>query len=152
MLLSTTPFKGSSRHATFANVLRQEPKFPQMPAISTVGKSCIRQLLCKNEHKRLGSQSGASEVKNHKWFAPIVWGLLRHSKPPIVPAASVRSLTLTIPSSANCKVVERHRCYQLSLAARIEIARLGQPNSCGCWLACCQDAWWWRRARPEPRG
>lgn len=89
MMYGTTPFKGSSRHATFSNVLRQEPQFPESPPVSTLGKSCVRKLLTKNEHKRLGCQSGASEVKHHKWFSPIVWGLLRHSKPPIVPAASV---------------------------------------------------------------
>lgn len=92
MMYGTTPFKGPSRHATFSNVLRQEPAFPETPAVSTLGKSCVRKLLTKNEHKRLGCQSGASEVKHHKWFSPIVWGLLRHSKPPIVPAASVCSL------------------------------------------------------------
>jgi protein-serine/threonine kinase len=53
-----------------------------------MGKSLIRKLLIKDENKRLGSQSGASEVKQHKWFAPISWGLLRNSTPPIVPADS----------------------------------------------------------------
>lgn len=46
-------------------------------------KSLIRKLLIKDEHKRLGSASGASEVKLHKWFASINWGLLRHQTPPV---------------------------------------------------------------------
>lgn len=93
MMYGTTPFKGPSRHATFSNVLRQEPSFPESPAVSTLGKSCVRKLLTKNEHKRLGCQSGASEVKHHKWFSSIIWGLLRNTKPPIVPAASVCCLS-----------------------------------------------------------
>ncbi|GAA6011880.1 hypothetical protein JCM11491_000089 [Sporobolomyces phaffii] len=90
MLYGCTPFKGSNRHATFSNVLRNEPSFPDHPATTTVCKSVIKRLLFKDEHKRLGSQSGASEVKQHKWFASINWGLLRHSKPPIVPAISTK--------------------------------------------------------------
>jgi len=104
MLYGTTPFKGQNRHATFANVLRQEPHFPDYPAVSTMGKSCVKKLLCKNEHKRLGSQTGASEVKHHKWFATLNWGLLRNSKPPITPAASVSFL--------HCLRHSAHLCTQ----------------------------------------
>lgn len=88
MLYGTTPFKGANRHQTFSNVLRNEVSFPDQPGLTSVCKSVIKKLLNKDEHKRLGSQSGASEVKQHKWFQPINWGLLRHSKPPIVPATS----------------------------------------------------------------
>jgi hypothetical protein len=31
----------------------------------------------------LGSQSGAGEVKQAKWFGKINWGLLRHTRPPV---------------------------------------------------------------------
>lgn len=40
-------------------------------------------LLDKNESTRLGSKSGASEVKQHKWFSKINWGLLRNTQPPV---------------------------------------------------------------------
>lgn len=53
----------------------------------------IRKLLVKDELRRLGSQSGASEVKQHKWFSPISWGLLRNSTPPV----SFRVSNLPIP-------------------------------------------------------
>lgn len=92
MMYGHTPFKGSSRHATFSNVLRVEPSFPEYPPVATVGKACVLALLCKDEHKRLGSQTGASEVKSHKWFKTVSWGLLRHTRPPIVPLQSVRLL------------------------------------------------------------
>ncbi|MCO5613552.1 hypothetical protein L7F22_067829 [Adiantum nelumboides] len=88
MIFATTPFKGASRNATFSNVLRNDVTFPENIPISSFGKSLIRKLLIKDEMKRMGSQSGASEVKQHKWFAPISWGLLRNLTPPIVPAYS----------------------------------------------------------------
>jgi len=88
MIFATTPFKGPSRNQTFSNVLRNEVTFPEGTPISSMGKSLIRKLLIKDEIHRLGSQSGASEIKSHKWFAPLSWGLLRNSTPPIVPAYS----------------------------------------------------------------
>lgn len=88
MIFATTPFKGSTRNETFSNVLRNEVQFPDSIPISSFGKSLIRKLLIKDELKRMGSQSGASEVKQHKWFSNISWGLLRNSTPPIVPAYS----------------------------------------------------------------
>jgi protein-serine/threonine kinase len=50
-------------------------------------KSAIKKLLIKDEHKRLGSNSGASEVKAHKWFTSVNWGLLRHMTPPVCPSS-----------------------------------------------------------------
>lgn len=38
----------------------------------------------------MGSKSGASEVKQHKWFAKINWGLLRHTQPPVSRASASR--------------------------------------------------------------
>ncbi|CAH7681900.1 kinase-like domain-containing protein [Phakopsora pachyrhizi] len=85
MCYGFTPFKGSDRQATFSNVLRQDVGFDETPFVSGLGKSLIKRLLIKDEHRRLGSQSGASEVKHHKWFLTINWGLLRNCKPPIIP-------------------------------------------------------------------
>lgn len=94
MLFGTTPFKGANRHATFSNVLRHDPTFPDHPHISAACKNIIRRLLIKDEHKRLGSLAGASEVRSNKWFATINWGLLRNTRPPIVPAATVGQVVL----------------------------------------------------------
>lgn len=85
MIYATTPFKGPSRNTTFANVLRKDVSFPDHVSMSAPGKALVRKLLIKDEHKRLGSQLGASEVKQHRWFANISWGLLRHQTPPIRP-------------------------------------------------------------------
>lgn len=88
MLYGCTPFKGNDRSATFSSVLHKEVGFAEHPPVSTTCRSLVKKLLIKDEHKRLGSQTGASEVKQHKWFAPISWGLLRHCRPPIVPEAT----------------------------------------------------------------
>ncbi|CAD6580124.1 MAG: hypothetical protein TREMPRED_002671 [Tremellales sp. Tagirdzhanova-0007] len=88
MIFATTPFKGPNRNATFANVLKNEVGFPESSPVTSLCKSAIRKLLIKDEHKRLGSSSGASEIKQHKWFAKVNWGLLRHMTPPIIPAES----------------------------------------------------------------
>ncbi|KAH7344448.1 Pkinase-domain-containing protein [Rhizoctonia solani] len=88
MICATTPFKGSNRNATFQNVMKLPVQYPDTVKISPQGKDIIVRLLDKSEHTRLGSQSGASEVKQHKWFAKLNWGLLRNQRPPIQPAAS----------------------------------------------------------------
>ncbi|TIB58115.1 hypothetical protein E3P78_04020 [Wallemia ichthyophaga] len=87
MIFATTPFKGSNRNMTFSNVLKQDVDFPDSyhNMCSSSGRSLIRKLLIKDENKRLGSTSGASEVKQHKWFNTLNWGLLRNLKPPIIP-------------------------------------------------------------------
>ena len=53
--------------------------------IGSFCKSVIRKLLIKDEMRRLGSRAGASDVKNHPFFKPITWALLRHMKPPMIP-------------------------------------------------------------------
>ena len=55
----------------------------QNPLSSSHCKTAIRKLLIKDEHKRLGSNSGASEVKQLKWFSSVNWGLLRNMTPPV---------------------------------------------------------------------
>ncbi|KAH8824730.1 Pkinase-domain-containing protein [Flagelloscypha sp. PMI_526] len=88
MIYATTPFKGQERNDTFQNIRMLPVHFKDNPKVSTAGKDCITRLLDKSERTRLGSRSGASEVKNHKWFAKINWGLLRNTRPPIVPSSS----------------------------------------------------------------
>ncbi|WAQ93151.1 hypothetical protein PtA15_18A209 [Puccinia triticina] len=88
MIYGYTPFKGADRQTTFGNVLRREVGFQDSPPTSALAKAVIRRLLAKDERTRLGSLSGASEVKHHKWFASISWGLLRNCKPPIIPPPS----------------------------------------------------------------
>ncbi|KAL7424287.1 serine/threonine protein kinase, AGC [Cryptotrichosporon argae] len=109
MIFATTPFKGSNRNATFANVLKNDVYFPEDKPVTSFCKSAIRKLLIKDEHKRLGSSSGASEVKQHKWFANVSWGLLRHMTPPIIPAESNGIDTVNFRTIRDSKSVDFER-------------------------------------------
>lgn len=88
MIYATTPFKGQHRKDTFNNILHLPVWFRDSPKVSSSCKDVVIRLLDKRESTRLGSKSGASEVKQHKWFAKINWGLLRNTKPPIIPVVS----------------------------------------------------------------
>ncbi|KAF8639924.1 hypothetical protein AX17_001174 [Amanita inopinata Kibby_2008] len=83
MIYATTPFKGQERNDTFHNIRISPVQFRDTPKISQAAKDCITRLLDKDERTRLGSRSGASEVKQHKWFSKINWGLLRNTRPPV---------------------------------------------------------------------
>lgn len=85
MLFGITPFKGASRNQTFSNILKNDIQFPDYNQVSSSCKSLIKKLLIKDETKRLGSHSGASEIKSHAFFKNTQWALLRNQKPPMVP-------------------------------------------------------------------
>ncbi len=53
------------------------------------------------EGKRLGSKSGASEVKAHPFFKSIKFALLRHMTPPIIPNATSNNFTYRPPQYNN---------------------------------------------------
>ena len=91
MLFGTTPFKGTDRKKTFANVLKRDVKFPDTQSISSSCKSLIKKLLIKEEEKRLGSKTDASEIKCHSFFKNTQWALLRHQKPPMIPVLTKSS-------------------------------------------------------------
>ncbi|ESK88480.1 serine threonine-protein kinase nrc-2 [Moniliophthora roreri MCA 2997] len=88
MIYATTPFKGAGRSDTFTNIRTMPVRFRDTAKVTSTCKDCITRLLDKNEQTRLGSKSGGSEVKRHKWFAKVNWGLLRNRKPPIIPYSS----------------------------------------------------------------
>ncbi|KAG7193436.1 uncharacterized protein KQ657_000854 [Scheffersomyces spartinae] len=88
MLYGTTPFKGRDRRRTFANILKNEVKFPDSKPASSTCKNLVKKLLTKDENKRLGSKTGASEVKIHPFFKNTQWALLRNQKPPLIPIIS----------------------------------------------------------------
>ncbi|KAF9895859.1 serine/threonine protein kinase, AGC, partial [Lobosporangium transversale] len=91
MLYGVTPFKGKDRSATFKSILNTEVQFPEHPGVQQISplcKSLIRKLLIKDEQLRLGSNAGASDVKQHPFFKTTNWALLRHLTPPIIPQQS----------------------------------------------------------------
>ncbi|RLV90650.1 hypothetical protein JA1_004444 [Spathaspora sp. JA1] len=101
MLYGTTPFKGSDRKKTFANVLRKEVKFLDSQPVSSHCKSLIRKLLIKDEEKRLGSKTGASEIKNHAFFKNTQWALLRNQEPPMIPVLTKSSKKVEKPHAVD---------------------------------------------------
>ncbi|CAO3598323.1 unnamed protein product [Absidia cylindrospora] len=100
MIYGFTPFNGANRNDTFDRIMTQKLDFPhfasnpyfQGPDISHQGKSIMRKLLDKNENKRLGARAGASQVKQHAFFKPINFALLRHMRPPIMPAQKAKPI------------------------------------------------------------
>ncbi|CAG8554852.1 10742_t:CDS:10 [Diversispora eburnea] len=96
MLYGSTPFKGQNRNATFSNILRNDVCFHEtgIQQISSLCKSLIRKLLCKDENRRLGSKAGATDVKTHPFFKNTQWALLRHTTPPIIPQQSFGTDTI----------------------------------------------------------
>ncbi|KAK6205158.1 kinase-like domain-containing protein [Scheffersomyces amazonensis] len=101
MIYGTTPFKGSDRKKTFANILKKDVKFIDPSLTSSNCKSLIKKLLIKDEVKRLGSKTGASEIKSHAFFKNTQWALLRNQKPPMIPV-----LTKSSPSKKHEKIID----------------------------------------------
>ncbi|KAG2444065.1 hypothetical protein HYH02_009008 [Chlamydomonas schloesseri] len=85
LLYGTTPFRGARRDETFENIIKAPLKFPAKPAVSDECRDLIEKLLVKDVAGRLGSRTGANEIKAHPWFKGINWALLRHQQPPYVP-------------------------------------------------------------------
>ncbi|KAG2497547.1 hypothetical protein HYH03_004294 [Edaphochlamys debaryana] len=85
LLYGTTPFRGARRDETFENIIKAPLRFPAKPAVSEEARDLIEKLLIKDVSKRLGTRTGANEIKAHPWFKSINWALLRNEVPPYVP-------------------------------------------------------------------
>ncbi|RCK54940.1 Serine/threonine-protein kinase nrc-2 [Candida viswanathii] len=106
MLYGTTPFKGQDRKKTFANVLKKEVKFLDTQTVSSNCRNIIKKLLIKDEEKRLGSKTGASEIKNHAFFKETQWALLRHQKPPMIPVLTKSNKRYEKPAQESEEIIE----------------------------------------------
>ncbi|VVA98948.1 unnamed protein product [Arabis nemorensis] len=92
MMYGETPFKGKSKKETFRNVLVKEPEFAGKPNDLT---DFIRRLLVKDPNKRLGSNRGGAEIKEHAFFAGVRWDLLTEVlRPPFIPLKDDGELTV----------------------------------------------------------
>ncbi|KAJ7529645.1 hypothetical protein O6H91_15G060200 [Diphasiastrum complanatum] len=85
LLHGKTPFKGSGNRATLFNVIGQPLKFPETSGVSFAARDLIRGLLVKDPQHRLASKRGATEIKQHPYFAGVNWALIRSSPPPEIP-------------------------------------------------------------------
>nr|AHZ63873.1 phototropin [Osmunda regalis]AML78893.1 putative LOV domain-containing protein [Osmunda sp. BC-2016] len=82
MIYGRTPFRGKNRQKTFANVLHKDLTFPSSIPASLAARQLINGLLHRDPANRLGSQSGAHEIKKHPFFRGINWPLIRCMTPP----------------------------------------------------------------------
>ncbi|XP_011077889.1 serine/threonine-protein kinase D6PKL1 [Sesamum indicum] len=85
LLYGKTPFKGAGNEETLANVVLQNLKFPNAPMVSFQARDLIRGLLVKEPENRLGTETGAAEIKRHPFFEGLNWALIRCAIPPQVP-------------------------------------------------------------------
>uniref|UniRef100_A0A7N0ZR86 non-specific serine/threonine protein kinase n=1 Tax=Kalanchoe fedtschenkoi TaxID=63787 RepID=A0A7N0ZR86_KALFE len=77
MLYGRTPFRGKNRQKTFSNILHKDLTFPSSIPVSLAARQLIHALLNKDPASRLGSISGANEIKRHPFFKEVNWPLIR---------------------------------------------------------------------------
>ncbi|XP_075510028.1 serine/threonine-protein kinase D6PKL2-like [Primulina tabacum] len=85
LLYGMTPFRGTGNDDTLANVILQKLEFPNTPIVSFQARDLIRILLVKEPEYRLGTETGAAEIKRHPFFDGLNWGLIRCAVPPNIP-------------------------------------------------------------------
>eukprot|EP00485_Elphidium_margaritaceum_P023941 CAMPEP_0202712440 /NCGR_PEP_ID=MMETSP1385-20130828/39944_1 /ASSEMBLY_ACC=CAM_ASM_000861 /TAXON_ID=933848 /ORGANISM="Elphidium margaritaceum" /LENGTH=578 /DNA_ID=CAMNT_0049372477 /DNA_START=91 /DNA_END=1827 /DNA_ORIENTATION=- len=88
MLCGVPPFYSRSRDALFDKILRQKIRFPNYFSRESI--DVIKQLMQRNPKYRLGSRTGAGEVKLHIFFKGIQWEPLYRCEiePPFKPRLS----------------------------------------------------------------
>ncbi|MBA0619721.1 hypothetical protein Godav_005530 [Gossypium davidsonii] len=77
MLYGRTPFRGKNRQKTFSNILHKDLSFPSSIPVSLAARQLINALLNRDPASRLGSTTGANEIKEHPFFRGIHWPLIR---------------------------------------------------------------------------
>ncbi|KAL6559225.1 hypothetical protein OROHE_006594 [Orobanche hederae] len=85
LLYGRTPFKGACNEETLANVVLRNLRFPDSPMLSFQARDLIRGLLVKEPENRLGTETGAAEIKKHPFFKGLNWALIRCEVPPQIP-------------------------------------------------------------------
>lgn len=72
MLSGYTPFYDASPIKTYQNILKGQIKYPEY--FSHDALDLLQKLITKHLSERLGNlQGGTQDVKNHSWFAEVVW-------------------------------------------------------------------------------
>ena len=100
MAYGFTPFKGDTQHATFHNICATDKiNIPDKPELSSAFKKMIRLLLHREPGKRMGSKSGATELKKSEFLQDVKWDNIRNMKPPYMPSKQELSELVNQPSS-----------------------------------------------------
>ena len=90
MLCGLPPFYVENLDKMYEMIKSSQVKFPKRVNLSEDAKDVIRKLLEKNPKKRLGSQSGIEEIKNHPFFASLDFDAIVQKK---IPAPFIPQLT-----------------------------------------------------------
>ncbi|KAL7720819.1 non-specific serine/threonine protein kinase [Entamoeba marina] len=90
MLYGKSPFVSNSRRGTFKKIKESKIQFPKFHkySISKRAKDLIRKLLNPNPTNRLGSISGATEIKSSPFFNGFKFVFIRNMTPPVIPKLS----------------------------------------------------------------
>ncbi|KNE54134.1 AGC/PKA protein kinase [Allomyces macrogynus ATCC 38327] len=86
LLCGYPPFYDDSPYGIYEKILAGRLQFPAF--VDAAARDLIRNLLAHDWTKRLGAlKGGASDIKNHRWFANINWDELvaRRVTPPMIP-------------------------------------------------------------------
>ncbi|KAL9229403.1 hypothetical protein vseg_004871 [Gypsophila vaccaria] len=106
LLYGRTPFKGAGNEETLANVVLQSLNFPDTPLVSLQARDLIAALLVKEPENRLGTERGATEIKQHPFFDGLNWALIRCTVPPELPESRTYGTSNTVSIEKNNKHVE----------------------------------------------
>ncbi|EPS69691.1 protein kinase-like protein, partial [Genlisea aurea] len=82
LLYGRTPFRGTTNDETLMNVATMSLRFPDAPIVSPPARDLMRRLLVKEPESRLGTETGAAEIKRHPFFHGMNWALIRSATPP----------------------------------------------------------------------
>lgn len=102
LLYGKTPFRGPGNDETLANVVSQNLRFPDHPAVSSNTKDLIRGLLVKEPENRFGSLRGAAEIKQHPFFEGLNWALIRSAAPPETQPCNIVTLAKERKKEGKC--------------------------------------------------
>ncbi|KAJ8750279.1 hypothetical protein K2173_014194 [Erythroxylum novogranatense] len=108
LLFGKTPFKGAGNRATLFNVIGQQLRFPESPAVSFAARDLMRGLLVKEPQHRLAYRRGATEIKQHPFFQSVNWALIRCAKPPEVPRQGTMDILMppNLPKDASANYLQ----------------------------------------------
>ncbi|KAM1349618.1 hypothetical protein EV1_003657 [Malus domestica] len=95
MLYGRTPFRGKNRQRTFTNILHKDLTFPGSIPVSLAARQLINALLQRDPDTRLGSNTGANEIKQHPFFRGFNWPLIRCMDKVFRPSLPVQQTSLS---------------------------------------------------------
>ncbi|EDW26186.1 GL24910 [Drosophila persimilis] len=116
-LIGCVPFFGETAEELFAHTVNDDIEWPDSEdwPVQSEAKDIITQLLQQNPRDRLGTQTGAMEMKEHVYFLGMDWNSLLRQKAEFVPQLSheddtsyfdiksVLDSAKTKPMSSGCK-------------------------------------------------